>query len=89
MDNVTCEICGEHFERIEHLKTHTNLKHMDSCKFDCPICGKRMGNISSKISHMRVHEEGKYVCKICGKALKKKKSLLIHERTHTGEKPFK
>ena len=65
------------------------MKHKDSCKFDCKVCGKRMGNASTMASHMKVHEQGTFICKVCGKALKKKKSLIVHERTHTGEKPFK
>ena len=86
--NYACPSCQMIFSTAAKRKEHQNLEHSTDEKFQCGVCGKRFGIISSLRSHERVHEEPKFECHHCKKKLKSRSALTAHERYHTGEKPF-
>lgn len=84
---VSCEVCGQKFNRKRGLKAHMESIH-EKRTFSCKICGKTMGWRKTLQRHMKSHEEGyyKYNCDMCEKKFSRPSHLKLHMSKHTGEK---
>ena len=51
-----CSICEARIIGKEHLKAHIRLKHLDSRKFKCDICGFETSFKNNLARHMNTHK---------------------------------
>lgn len=64
-----CDLCGDQFKRIEHLRSHLNYKHNNrERKFKCNYCDYKGKFQTDLNAHLKNHfDELKHVCRVCGK----------------------
>ena len=84
-----CEFCPKTFKSRHTWHDHRNKVHSTDNKYQCEVCGLKMGSLTHKKTHERTHQEPQFQCSFCEKKLKTPKAKIFHERQHTGEKPFK
>ena len=84
-----CADCHEVFNSFTSHRRHRNLKHSTDERYNCKVCGLRMGDTGLLKKHLATHEAPRHKCRYCGKALKSAQILVEHERTHTGERPLR
>ena len=80
-----CPFCVKNYKTKGHLKDHIEIQHNFVKKYECQICRKKFGRISTLKSHIRTHNgEKKYKCKIdgCEKWFTEKGNMQIHYKRH-------
>ena len=84
--NYTCNICGNSFTRIAHLKTHNDRQHGGSKKFSCNKCDKLFHVKQQLERHERVHTgEKPYSCTVCLKGFARSHHLNKHMKKVHGK----
>lgn len=79
----SCKVCGESFQKLSYLFTHSSA-HLK----DCSLCGKHLEPAETLKLHLKVHREASFRCSECGQSFTLRGNLRTHMRIHSGERPY-
>lgn len=83
VNRFRCHVCGDKFQRMYFLTTHTKTVHNCSAKVDC-TCGKVLASVRNVIHHFETHikNHSYFQCIQCNKFYKTETHYQNHLQTH-------
>lgn len=87
---ILCPHCQKVFYNQSALNVHLNIKHKNTQRHFCDICGKGWYFAHQVTIHRRVHTgEQPFICQHCGRGFRLNHQLHSHLKQHDPDRPTK